>query len=63
MSDEHLRFFGPILHCVLSFSIWFIGRLLRAYHRTHTCLGPRLLFLENNGVGGTPPPAIWGVYN
>ena len=24
-------------------SMWFIGRLLRAYHRAHTCLGLRLL--------------------
>ena len=57
------RVFGPILHRLWSISIWFIGRLLRAYHRTHTCLRLRLLFLGNNGVGGTPPPAIWGVYN
>ena len=32
-----------------------------AYHRTHTCLGLKLLFLGNNGVGGTPPPAFWGI--
>ena len=47
--------FGPILHRLWSVSIWFIVRLLRAYHRTHTCLGLRLFLLGNNGVGETPP--------
>ena len=53
--------FGPILHRLWSISIWFIGRLLRAYHRTHKCLGLRLLFLENNRVGETPLSYFGGV--
>ena len=30
---------GPILHRLCSISIWFIGRVLITYHRSHTCLG------------------------
>ena len=60
MSDEHLRCFWPYFAPFVVPSIWFIGRLLHAYHRTQTCLRLRLLCLVTNGVGGTPPLLFGG---